>query len=135
MNLQHILFIFLNVIEVQLIYNVLISSVQQNACYTHTHTRARTHTHTHARTHIHTDLYLTSDSTYKWYNMVFVFFWHILLSMILSRSIHVAANVTISFFLCGGCWVVFHCMYVSCLLYPFIYQWTFTLLPCLGYSE
>ena len=30
----------------------------------------------------------------------------------------------------GYGWVVFHCVYVLCLLYPFIYWWTFRLLPC-----
>ena len=32
-------------------------------------------------------------------------------------------------------WVVFHCIYVPHLLYPFMCQWTFRLLPCLGYCE
>ena len=32
-------------------------------------------------------------------------------------------------------WVVFHCMYVSYLLYPFIWWRTFMLFPCLGYCE
>ena len=30
-------------------------------------------------------------------------------------------------------WVVFYCIYVLHLLYPFICQWTLKLLPCLGY--
>ena len=32
-------------------------------------------------------------------------------------------------------WVIFHCIYVSHLLYPFICQWIFRLLPCPGYCE
>ena len=48
--------------------------------------------------------------------MIFVFLWLTALSMIISRSIHVAANGIISFY---G-WVVFHCIYVSH-LYPFIW--------------
>ena len=44
------------------------------------------------------------------------------LSMIISRSTHVAANGIISFFY--G-WVIFHCIYVPYLLYPFFYRWTF----------
>ena len=32
-------------------------------------------------------------------------------------------------------WVVFHCIYVLRLLYPFICQWTFRLLPSLGYCQ
>ena len=50
-------------------------------------------------------------------------------TMIISRSISVAANGTISFFFYG--WVVFHCIYVPHLLYSSICQWTFLLLSCL----
>ena len=32
-------------------------------------------------------------------------------------------------------WVIFHCIYVPPLLYPFIYQWILRLLPCLGYCN
>ena len=59
------------------------------------------------------------DSTYKWYHMIFVFVWFTSLNMMFSRSIHVAANGNISLFFCD--WVIFHCMYIPCLLYPFIY--------------
>ena len=55
------------------------------------------------------------------------------LSMIVSRSIHAAANGIISFFFIG--WVIFHCMNIPHLLYPFICWWTFRLLPCLGYCK
>ena len=60
--------------------------------------------------------------------MVFVFLCLTSLSMIISRSIHVAANGIISFFL----WLIFHCVYIyrsvslslylsiSHLHYPFI---------------
>ena len=34
-----------------------------------------------------------------------------------------------------NCWVVFHCVYVSQLSYPFICQWTSRLLPCPGYYK
>ena len=47
------------------------------------------------------------------------------------RSIHVAASGIISFFL----WLTVHCIYVPHLLYPFLCQWTFMLLPCLGYCK
>ena len=40
-------------------------------------------------------IYIT---TYKWYHRVFVFLWLTSLNMIISRSIHVAANGIISFF-------------------------------------
>ena len=32
-------------------------------------------------------------------------------------------------------WVIFHCVYIPHLLYPFIRQWTSRLLPCLGYCK
>ena len=32
-------------------------------------------------------------------------------------------------------WVIFHCIYVPHLLYPFLCWWTFKLLPCLGYCK
>ena len=47
--------------------------------------------------------------TKKWYPVVFVFVWLNSFSMIISRSIHVSANSTISF--CYG-WVTFHCVYI-----------------------
>ena len=37
-------------------------------------------------------LYHILDSSYKWYHVVFVFFFLTLLSMLISRSIHVVAN-------------------------------------------
>ena len=64
--------------------------------------------------------------------MVFVFLFLTSLSMIISSCIHVAANDIISFFY--G-WVVFRCIYVPRLLYPFICQWAFRLFACLGYCE
>ena len=64
---------------------------------------------------------------------IFVFLWLTSLSVIISRSIHVVANGIISFF--SNVWVIFHCIYMPRLLYPFICQWTFRLLPCLGYFE
>ena len=48
--------------------------------------------------------------------------------MIISRSIHVAANGNFfSIFLFNG-WVIFHCMHIPHLLYLFLCWWTFTLL-------
>ena len=38
------------------------------------------------------------------------------------------------YFILFNSWVIFHCIYVY-LLYPFICQWTFRLLPCLGYCK
>ena len=32
-------------------------------------------------------------------------------------------------------WIVFYCIYVTHLVYPFICNWTFRLFPCLGYCK
>ena len=56
--------------------------------------------------------------------------WLTSLSMTISSSIHIAANSIISLFFFG--WVIFHCVYVRHLLYPFLCQWTLRLLPCPG---
>ena len=32
-------------------------------------------------------------------------------------------------------WVIFHCIYIPHLLYPFIYWWTWSLFPYLGYCK
>ena len=48
--------------------------------------------------HRYVDLYCILDSTYKWYHIVFVFLFLTSLSMVISRSIHVAVNGIISFF-------------------------------------
>ena len=52
------------------------------------------------------------DSICKWYHVIFVFVWITSLSMIISRSIHVAANGSISFF----SWLIFHwiCYHIIC---------------------
>ena len=70
------------------------------------------------------------NSAYKWYHMISVFLWLTSLSMIISGSIHVAAN-----FIHFNGWVIFHCIYVPHLLYLFICRWTFSLLLCLGYCK
>ena len=62
--------------------------------------------------------------------MIFVFLWLTSVSMIISRSIHVAANGIISFFFYD--WVIFHCIYVPHVIYPFFCRWTCRLLPCLA---
>ena len=74
---------------------------------------------------------LFKDSTYKWYPMMFVFHCLISFSMIISRSIHVAWHCFILFY---G-WVIFHCIYVPYLLYPFLFRWAFRLFACLGYCR
>ena len=56
--------------------------------------------------------------------------WLISLSIVPSKSIHVVANGKISFFFYG--WIVFLCIYIPHLLYPFICWWTPRLLPYLA---
>ena len=65
-----------------------------------------------------------------WYFPFFV--WLTSLIMTLSRSIHVATN---GIFILFNDWIVFHCMYVPHLLYPFLCRWVLKLLPCLGYCK
>ena len=62
--------------------------------------------------------------------MVFVF---LLLSAVISRSIHLVADGIISFFL----WLSSPplCIYTPRPLYPFICQWTFSLFSCLGHCK
>ena len=75
--------------------------------------------------------------------MIFVFVWFTWPSIIISRSIHVAANSLISFFLIG--WVIFLCLcvcvcvctwaYILHFCYSFICWWKLMLLPCLSRSN
>ena len=62
---------------------------------------------------------------------LFFSFWLTSLCMTDSRSIHLTTNNFVSFY---G-WVIFHCIYVPHLLYPFICRWTFRLVPCPGYCK
>ena len=39
------------------------------------------------------------------------------------------------YFILFNVWVIFHWIYVSHLLYPFLCEWTFRLLPCLGFCK
>ena len=54
------------------------------------------------------------------------------LSMMISRSTHVAAKWR--YFILFYGWVI-HCIYVPYLLNPFLCWWTFKLLPYLGYCK
>ena len=49
--------------------------------------------------YIYIYMFIFVDSTYKWYHTLFVFFWLISLSIIFSRSIHVATNSIIPLFI------------------------------------
>ena len=50
------------------------------------------------------------------------------------QTISPPTSLEITQFLFYG-WVIFHCIYVPHLLYPFICWWTFKLLPCPGYCK
>ena len=76
---------------------------------------------------------ISLDSTYKWCYVILVFVWFTSLSIIISRSIPVAAEGIISFFFDGR--VIFRCIYVPQLLHPLFCQGTFRLLPCPGCCE
>ena len=69
---------------------------------------------------------------YKWYHVVFVCLWLASLSMIISKSIRVAANV-ISFFLCVAQWYSILYMYHIFLIQSSVY--VIRLFPCLDYCE
>ena len=82
------------------------------------------------------------DSTYKSYHMIiFSLFRTYFTCLIISRSIHVVANGIISYFLWLSsiplcvCVCVCLCVCIPHLLYSFICQWTFRLLPCLAYCN
>ena len=60
--------------------------------------------------------------------MVLSFSVQLSLSLVICTSIHVVTDGIISFSFNG--WVIFHCIYVLHLLYPFTCQWTFRLFPC-----
>ena len=82
---------------------------------------------------------LKLDFTCKWYH-IFVFLCLTSLSVIISKSIHVAADSIISFFFYG--WVISFFLWLSytfCIyvpyLYPFIHHWSYGLLPCLSYCK
>ena len=61
------------------------------------------------------------------------YFWLISLCIIGSRFIHLIRIDSNAFFFYG--WVIFHCVYVPQLLYPFICWWTSRLLPCFIYCK
>ena len=59
---------------------------------------------------------------------------HLVWGMVISRSIHVAADGIISFFFNSP--IAFHCVCVCVShLYPLICWWTLALLSCLGYCK
>ena len=65
------------------------------------------------------------------YNTWFFSFWLTSLYIRNSRFIHLSTTDSNSFLFYG--WVIFHCLNVPQLHYPFICWWTSRLLPCPGY--
>ena len=71
----------------------------------------------------YTHLHYILDPTYKWY-MAFAFsFWLTSVSMIISRSIYVAADADISFFSTAEQYCICVYIYVPHLLYSFFCRW------------
>ena len=61
------------------------------------------------------------------------YFWLTSLCIIGSSFIHLIRTDSDVFFFNG--WVIFYCVYVPQLSYPFVCQWTSRLLPCPGYYK
>ena len=70
------------------------------------------------------------DSIHKWNRVIFVSPRLISLNITSSTSIHVSTNGRTSFFLMAEKYSMVYIYYIF-----FICRWTFTLLPCLGYSK
>ena len=76
------------------------------------------------------------DFTCKWCHMVLFFSsWLISLSMITSSCIHVATNGIISFLLWLSSIPLYMCTTFSLSTRLSMNRWTFSLFPCLAYSE
>ena len=74
------------------------------------------------------------DSTYKWYHTVFVFLCLTYFTRRDAFQVHTCCCRWHDFILCYG-WVIFHCVHVPHVLYPFTCQWTLRLLPCHSYCK
>ena len=74
-----------------------------------------------------------SESIWCWYPIG----WLTSLSMIISRSIHVAKNASISFLsnILSNFWIIFHWIYIPRPLYPLLCWWTFRLFSCLAFCK
>ena len=88
----------------------------------------REHKITGPDTLLREDLCHILGSTYKWYHML----WLTSFSMIISRPIHILSNGITSFFFL---WLCNAYIYTPHLIYSFICQWPFKLLPCHGYCK
>ena len=76
-------------------------------------------------------LFCFLDSTYKWSHTVFGFLWLISLSIIPSMSIYPFCHKWQYFIL--SLWLIY--IYISHLLYPFVYWWAHRLFPYLAYCK
>ena len=70
-------------------------------------------------------------SQYKWYT-TFLFLWF---TSPVWQSLDPSMLLQMPLFHFFNDWVLFHCVYVPYLFYPFLYLWTFRLLPCLDYCK
>ena len=69
-----------------------------------------------------------SVNIWYWY----FFFWPTSLCMTVSRFIHICKQ---SNFVCFYSWVIFHCIYLPHLLYPFLCQCSLSLFPCCQFNS
>ena len=74
------------------------------------------------------------DSTYKWYCMVLVFL-HLTYFTLYDNFSVQPCFCEWHYFILFHDWVKFHFSYIPHHLFPFFCQWTFRLLPCLGYCR
>lgn len=79
-------------------------------------------------------LSLFLSSTYEWDHMVFDFLPLTYFTQHNTLKVHPCCHKWPDFII-SYCWVVFHCVYIPYLLYPFIPSWASRLLPSLGYCE
>ena len=80
------------------------------------------------------DLYRILDFTYTWYHMAFVCLFLNSLSIVMSRSIPIGANGSISFLITEW-YSLCICVCLPHLLYLHLCLWTFMLFPHLGYCK
>ena len=74
------------------------------------------------------------DSTYVRYYTIFAFLFLTYFTLYDTLQVHPRLCKWPNFIPFYG-WVIFHCIYVPHLLYPFLCQWTVRLLPCPGYCK
>ena len=73
------------------------------------------------------------DSTCRQYYMIFTFLFLTYFTLYDSLWLYPCLWKWHYLIFCG--WVIFHCIYVPLLLYPFLCWWTLILRPCSGYCK